>query len=206
MSATAAANHVDENAGERLTARRVRLFLWLSLAATAAGAVFGVLYFTVGGIFAPISDLAGGLMGVALIPAALSFRRLTAPRGWPATGRTAAVGLLGGATIIASSAGLVVGNALRLQESGLPVLVVQFLGMGMLGAWVFLVSATAPRRDLFRRGTVVVGLTTGACYLVVGLGEPMLGFPGVLTYSVGGLGVLGFVLWVVLATRDLRRF
>lgn len=184
-------------------ARRTAFFLWLSLAVTLGAAVLGGLYFAIGGIFGPLSDIAGGLMGVTVILSALALRRLMASRDVAAAGMTVVIGMMAGVLVIASSAGLTISSGMEVPF-GWTFLFVQFLGMAGIGAWVLSASVTA--RELFRRRTVVTGVVSGGSYLLVGLGEPIMGFTQTLTYTAGSLGILSFILWVVFATRDVRRF
>ncbi|MFP5332684.1 MAG: hypothetical protein ACLGHX_10050 [Acidimicrobiia bacterium] len=174
-------------------ARGARVALW----GTVAGAVLGVGYFTVGGIFAPLSDLAAGVIGVGLMPVVLHLHRRGGRSG---VDGVAATGLAAAAGMITSSLGLIVSDTLQI-EGGRAFLTVQFLSMAAFGGWLL---ATVRREGgRFSRRWHTTALVTAVAYVVAGIGEPLTGFRQIVIYSAGSVAVVAFCLWAARTRREL---
>lgn len=186
--------------------RRAARFVWISLGATGAGAVLGTLYFAQGGLFGPLSDVTGAVMGVALAPVAVHVWRTQRARAPLAAAVSLVAGLSAAALTGASSVGLILADTGVIQSEGYGILTAQFLGMGAIGAWLIAASAAARGSGLFRRRTARAAWVAGTCYLLVGVVEPLTGFAQTVMYSAGSVGLIGFGCWAVWAARDLARY
>ncbi len=188
---------------ERITARTAATATRLALGGTLAGAVLGVGYFTVGGVFAPLSDGAAAVFGLALAPVVVHVWE----RSRQAHGRLADASLvvgLGSAAVIASSSfGLILQDTGVVAGVGRAALTAQFVGMAAAGGWLLCVRGLARRSALFSRRVAAAAGVAGWGYLVVGLAEPLTGFRQLTMYSAGGVAIVAFSLWAVWAAREL---
>lgn len=164
---------------------------------TVAGAALGVGYFTMGGLFAQLSDGAAGAIGVGLVPVVLHLHRR---EGRGAADAVLVTGLAAAGRMIASSLGLIVSDTFQI-EAGRGFLAVQFLSMAIFGSWLL---ATV-RRDghRFSRRWRIAAVVTGLSYIVAGVGEPLTGFRQLVIYSAGSVAVVAFCLWAAWTSREL---
>ena len=169
----------------------------VALRGTVAGAALGVGYFTIGGVFAQLSDASAGVIGMGLVPVVLHIHRREGRSGVDAV---VGAGLVAAAGMIVSSLGLIGSNTFQI-ESGRGFLTMQFLSMAVFGGWLL---ATV-RRDgtRFSRRWRVAALVTGLSYIMAGIGEPLTGFRQVVIYSVGSVAVVAFCLWAAWTAREL---
>lgn len=174
-------------------ARGAQVALW----GTVAGAALGVGYFTVGGVFAQLSDLAAGVIGVGLVPLVLHLHRRD---GRPGVDAVVVTGLVAAGGMIASSLGLIVSDTFQI-EGGRGFLTVQFLSMAVFGGWLLATVRRDGKRFSPRWRTAA--LVTGVAYIVAGIGEPLSGFRQTVIYSAGSVAVVAFCLWAARTRREL---
>lgn len=182
---------------------------WHRTAATIAVAVPAaivllVVYFTVGGPFGTLNDLANAV--VAVLSAVLAVQ--TARLGVPATAVAAA---LAGATLMVVGSWLVITSRTGWVLAGL----VSAAGAAALGAWLLTLNLTAEGTGALSRHVTRVGVVSGALMTLGVLTIPdILGRVDVWEdlhwYSIAGFaGWLGFYLgypvWCALLAREARQ-
>lgn len=209
------ADVVDSAEDSRLpsdaTTSPVPSYAWKSaygvLGATLLAVVLGVGFFIYGGIFAPLSDAGGLLVGALLAPLVWGLYLLN--RG---DDLNRSVFLLGVVTVLGiclGSIGLIVMYLLSLTSEiyGAGFLSVQFLGWLLLGFWLLGVGTLGFRNDR-------VGRHISWAAMVSGVGTA----GGIVTllysYAVGSFTVtfplfmvlyaVGFVLWAFWLGGELR--
>jgi hypothetical protein len=187
------------NVASATAATGARLAMW----GTLGGAVLGVGYFTVGGLFAQLSDAAGGLVGLAMVPVVVHTWERTRTVGGRVADAGLMVGLGSSVAVVASSVGLILQDSGVVAGLGRAALTTQFLGMGALGAWLLTVRGAGRKSGLFSRRVSTAAAVAGVTYLVVGIGEPATGFRQFVVYSVGGIAIVAFTLWARWAARGL---
>lgn len=201
----------DSRLSSDTTTSPVLVYAWKSaygvLVATLLAVVLGIGFFTYGGIFAPLSDAGGLLVGVLLAPLVWGLHLLNRDDGLDRS-----VFLLGVVTVLGiclGSIGLIVMYLLSLNPEiyGSGFLGVQFLGWLLLGFWLLGVGTLGFRND-------TVGRRISWAAMVSGVGTT----GGIVTllysYAVGSFTVafslfmvlyaVGFVLWAFWLADDLR--
>lgn len=177
------------------------------LGATALAVVLGIGFFTYGGLFGPLSDAGGLLVGALLAPLVWTMSLLYEGdrfnRGVFLIGVVAVLGISLG------SAGLILGSLLSSNPElyGTGFLGVQFLGWLLLGVWVLGVGAIGLRNETVHRrvswAAIVAGIgTAGGMVTLVysyALGSFSLAFPIFM-----GLYLIGFVLWAFWVGGELK--
>lgn len=187
--------------------RKTAASLWHRTAATIAVAVPAaivllVVYFTVGGPFGTLNDLANAV--VAVLSAVLAVQ--TARFGVPATAVAAA---LAGATLMVVGSWLVITSRTGWVLAGL----VSAAGAAALGAWLLTLNLTAEGTGALSRHVTSVGVVSGALMTLGILTIPdILGRVDVwddlhwygIAGFVGWLGLyLGYPVWCALLARDV---
>jgi hypothetical protein len=122
------------------TAREtVRGWLLWALVAYLLGVITGAGYFTVGGVFALLSDLASVFMGLTMIPVVLGLERIFQPTNPRLNRNTRLVGLTGFSLL--TTGGLIL--VLFYFFNSLPGAVglgAQFAGVFLQGTWLILIG------------------------------------------------------------------
>lgn len=201
----------ETDAGASSMDRRVVAYAWKSaygiLGATALAVLLGVGFFAYDGIFAPLSDAGGLLVGLLLVPLVWAMYRLHAAadfnRGVVLIGAASAAG------IVVGSAGLILMHVLSVEsaELGGIFLSVQFLGWLLLGIWLLgigllgLKQETVSRRTSWAAVAAGVGALGGIVTLVYSyaVGSFTLAFPLFMA-----LYAIGFVLWAFWLGGEFR--
>ncbi|WP_290818781.1 hypothetical protein [Halovivax sp.] len=177
------------------------------LAATALAVALGIGFFTYGGIFAPLSDAGGLLVGLLLVPLVRALAVLN--RDDRLAGGVFLLGVAATAGIIIGSTGLLAVHLFSLDPAvyGAGFLGVQFVGWLLLGAWLLGVGALGLRTDSVagRASWAAVASGVGAAGGIVSL---------VYSYAVGSftpafpllmaLYAVGFVCWAFWLGGELR--
>jgi hypothetical protein len=178
--------------------------LSLGLVATLLSAVLGAAFFSVGGVFGPLSDLAALATGVALLPLvwALSVRDRSVTPRWSRAG--VAVGSAGFGLVALGSAGLLVTDIGLVSGFGVPALAVQFLGYGLVGVWLLLLGGVALRTGRLPRRVAWAGIVGGLGYASFPVGTVTVGFGAPILYLGMGAALAGFTLWAVWLWTFLR--
>lgn len=191
--------------------RPIPSYTWKSayamLGATVLAVVLGIGFFTYGGIFAPLSDAGGLLVGVFLVP--LVWAMYVLNRGdWLNRG-VLLVGIAATAGVVIGSIGLIAMYLLSLDPEiyGTGFLGVQFLGWLLLGFWLLGVGTLGFRNRAVERRISWAAMIAGAgaaggivtLLYSYAVGSFTLAFPlFMLLYAVG------FVLWAFWLGGDLR--
>jgi hypothetical protein len=201
----------DSRLSSDTTTSSVPSYTWKSaygvLVATLLAVVLGVGFFSYGGIFAPLSDAGGLLVGLLLAPLVWGMYLLN--RG---DGLNRSVFLLGVMTVLGiclGSIGLIVMYVLSLDPAsyGAGVLGIQFAGWLLLGAWLLGVGGLGLRNETVERRVSWAAIVTGigAAGGIVSLvysyaiGSFTLAFPVFMA-----LFAVGFVLWAFWLGGDMR--
>ncbi|WP_255171045.1 hypothetical protein [Natrononativus amylolyticus] len=177
------------------------------LGATVLAVALGIGFFTYGGVFAPLSDVGGLLVGMFLAPLVWTLFLLNREdrfdRGVFLVGAAATVG------IVLGSVGLVVMHLFSLNPAvyGTAFLAIQFLGWFLLGLWLFGIGAIGLRTDAVGRRVSWAGVISGA-----GAAGGIVAL--LYSYAVGSFTpafpffmavyAVGFVLWAFWLGIELR--
>lgn len=169
--------------------------------------MLGVGFFSYGGIFAPLSDAGGLLVGLLLAPLVWGMYLLNRDDGF-----NRSVFLPGVMTVLGiclGSTGLIVMYVLSLDPaiSGAGFLRIQFAGWLLLGAWLLGVGGLGLRNETGERRVSWAAIATGigAAGGIVSLvysyavGSFTLAFPVFMA-----LFAVGFVLWAFWLGGDIR--
>lgn len=193
------------------TTPSVPAYAWKSaygvLVATLLAVTLGIGFFTYGGIFAPLSDAGGLLVGVLLAPLVWTMYLLY--RGERFNHAVFSVGVVVSIGISIGSIGLMVVYLLSLDPEiyGTGFLGVQFLGWLLLGFWLLSIGALGFRNDTVRTrvswAAMVSGVgTTGG--IVTLLYSYVVGSFTVAFALFMVLYAVGFVLWAFWLGGELR--
>ena len=197
----------------RATSRRPTIpsYAWKStygvLVAGVISVVLGMGFFTYGGIFAPLSNIGGLVVGLLLVPLVWVIQRLNG--GVRGNRLVFFVGLTAATGIILGSIGLVALYPLSFSVDTYAVgfLAVQFLGWLLLGVWLLGVGVLCHRTGAVRKrvawaaALAGAGATGGILTLVYSyaIGSFVLAFSVFM-----GLYAVGFALWALWFGTDLR--
>jgi len=202
MSATT----VDSTEGG-IDPRLRRLAGWAAYAAalsTALGAAFFAGLLAVGGVFGPLSDAAGAVTGLALLPLAAALYRTYAPRSRRAGALVLALGIAAGVALYLSSIVVVAATEGLADLDGGAALVAQNAATGVFGAWLVLVGAVEHGARRFGPRVARAGVVGGAGYVLVAVGARLFGVVHPTAILGAGLGLAGFVVWGLLVGRRLH--
>jgi hypothetical protein len=176
---------------ERITVRR--WLLW-GLVAYLMGVVTGTGYFTIGGVFALLSDLASVLMGLTMIPVVLGLTKMF-NYGNPSLAQNAKwIGLIGFSLLTMGGTILSFFYFIRAFPGGFG-LGMQFAGIFLQAVWLIMVGKLSIQSGAFPNKAAYAGMTAGAGYFAVGLSS-VFGFnPISILASAAAVG--GYILWTL---------
>ncbi|AUV84500.1 hypothetical protein C2R22_23430 (plasmid) [Salinigranum rubrum] len=171
----------------------------LSLTGLVLSWIFGILFLTSGGIYAPLSDLGSLVYKLPLVVVAWILYRIYRPTA-PAVSR--AVFALGVAGIGVS---VVAGVGLAANDLGAPVgtagafLAGQRIGSLVVGIWLLAVSGQELLAKAFDRRVAVAGIVAGSgmvllqsSLLIGGVGHPGFGLGSIVQLT----GTLLWSIWI----------
>jgi hypothetical protein len=179
----------------------VRKWLLLGLGAYGFGVLTGIGYFSVGGIFALLSDAASVMMGLTMIPVVMGLAKLFNERKPGLSQITRLVGLAGFSLLTLGGLILVFFYFMRTLPGGFG-LGMQFFGIFLQGVWLILVGSLALQTGVFSRKIAFAGITAGAGYFVIGISSGLSFSP--LSMIASAVGVAGYVLWALWTRTALK--
>ena len=201
----------DESTATPDVATSVPSYAWKSaygvLSAMVLTIPLGIGFFVYGGIFGPLSDAGGLLVGLLLAPLIWTIYQLYEEVEYNRA--VFSLGLVAVVGISLGSLGLVVMNLLSMaaETYGPLFLGVQFLGWILLGGWLL-------GGGLLGRRTEAVSERTAWTAIVAGIGAAGGMMTLIYSYTVGSFTLLfpvfmlvftvGFLLWAFLLGGDLR--
>lgn len=184
----------------------LRKWLLLALIATLLGVVTGSLYFSYQGIWAPISDASGMLIGITLIPCALGMHRYLVMKTnqQSLSMLTMIVGLVGFILFTLAGAALIL---FYFDETlpGLLALNIQFGGGGLQGVWLILLGLISLQTKVFTKTAGWMALLAGIGYLTFGLTAIIDTSANPAVMTAAGIGLILFIIWVVLVRQGLNK-
>jgi hypothetical protein len=159
--------------------------------------IFGVLFLTSGGIYAPLSDLSSLIYKLPLVVVAWTLYRIYRPDVPAVSGAVLVLGLLGIAVSVVSGIGLAANDlGVQVGTAG-AFLAGQRIGSLVIGIWLLGVSGQEVFAKVFDRRVAVGGIVAGSgmillqsSLLIGGVGHPGFGLGSIVQLS-------GTVLWSV---------
>lgn len=183
--------------------RMVGQWLLIALVSMLLGAVTGIGFFAVGGIFAPLSDAASVMIGLSLIPVALGLDRLFHPFEPRLSRRAMRTGVAGLSLFAAGGLLLVLYHTLFGWLPEALAFGVQFLGILIQGIWLVMVGVLTLRSGVFDRSVGWAAAASGSAYLLMCISFPFdPGGPAVIMTAL--VAVVCFCAWAIWARAALR--
>ncbi len=174
-------------------------FAFLSAAATLLQIVTGLLFVSIGGIFGPITDVAGVLQAVSMIALALVLHLILRSEAQGLSLTAAVIGILSMLVFIVFQALLVVGVFTYEQ-----VTLIVITAGGGVGIWLLFVNYLALRDKVFPRGLSWVGLIAGAGFLVQMVSFWIWELESPLFFIGSSVAYFGYLFWAIwLGRRSL---
>jgi len=167
-------------------------FAYLSAAATLLQIVTGLLFVTIGGIFGPITDVAGVLQALSMIALALVLHLILRSVAQGLSLTAAVIGILSMLVFITFQLLLVVG-ALTYEQ----VTLIVITSGGGMGIWLLLVNYLAMRGKVFPRGLVWLGLIAGAGFLVQTVSFWVWELENPLFFVGSSVAYFGYLFWAI---------
>jgi hypothetical protein len=178
----------------------IRRWLLMGLGAYGFGVLTGIGYFTIGGIFALLSDAASIAMAVTMIPVVLGLAKIFERHNKEFSKIARLVGLTGFTLLGTGGAILVLFYFLRTLPGGLG-LGMQFAGIFLQGIWLMLVGILSQKTGTFSQKVSIAAIVGGVGYFVVGAGSAF-GFSPIL-YLASAVSVGAYVLWALWTRAEL---
>lgn len=178
----------------------IRKWLLLGLGAYGFGVLTGIGYFTIGGVFALLSDAASIAMALTMIPVVLGLAKIFERQNKEFSKIARLVGLTGFTLLGTGGAILVLFYFLRTLPGGFG-LGMQFAGIFLQGIWLMLVGIQAQKTGMFSPKVSRAAIAAGAGYFVVAAGSA-LGFSPIL-YLASAVSIGAYVLWVLWTRAEL---
>jgi hypothetical protein len=172
----------------------VRKWLLWGLVAYVLGVVTGIGYFTIGGIFALLSDATSVMMGLTMIPVVLGLAKMFESDNPGFARNTRLVGLTSFSLLMLGGLILVFFYFIRSLPGGFG-LGMQFTGIFLQGIWLILLGILSLQSGVFSRKIAWAGIAAGAGYFLVGTSSAF-GFNPVSMLG-SAMGVAGYVLWTL---------
>jgi hypothetical protein len=179
----------------------VRKWLLLGLIAYIAGVITGAGYFTIGGVFALLSDLASLFMGLTMIPVVLGLAKVFEPGKSDFAKTTRLVGLLGFSLLTIGGTILSFFYFVPTLAGGFG-LALQFFGIFLQGIWLILTGLLALQTKAFSRRAAWAGILAGAGYFVIGASSAIQF--NLISMLASGLAVVGYILWTLWTRSELK--
>jgi hypothetical protein len=179
----------------------IRKWLMYGLAAYLTGVITGVGYFTIGGVFALLSDLASVAMGLTMIPVVLGLAKIFA-RKKPETAKTFRILGLTGFALLTTGGGILSFFYFFQVLPGGFGLGLQFIGIFLQGIWLILTGVLAIQTGAFSRKAAWAGIIAGAGYFVIGASSAIQFNP--VSMLASGAAVVGYILWTLWTRSDLK--
>jgi hypothetical protein len=179
----------------------VRKWLVWGLVAYLFGVATGIGYFTIGGIFALLSDMSSVMMGLTMIPVVLGLAKLFDSEKSGLARNARRVGLAG-FTLLALG-GFVLSLFYFIQSlPGSIALGAQFAGIFLQGIWLIMVGMLTLQTGALPRKPAWAGIIAGAGYFVVAASSAF-GFNPISGLG-SAMGVVGYILWTLWTRSALR--
>jgi hypothetical protein len=174
-------------------------FAYLSAAATLLQIVTGLLFVSIGGIFGPITDVAGVLQAVSMIALALVLHLILRNEAQGLSLTAVVIGIFSMLVFIVFQLLLVVG-ALTYEQ----VTYIVITAGGGMGIWLLLVNYLALRGKVFPRGLIRVGLIAGAGFLVQMVSFWIWELESPLFFIGSSVAYFGYLFWAIWLGRRSR--
>jgi hypothetical protein len=171
-------------------------WLLLAMVAMILGAITGVGFFAVGGIFTPLSDTVAVIIGLALIPVVLGLGRIFRPHKPRFSFNTMAIGIIGLGLFSTGAFFLVLHHTIF---GGIPETAafgMQFFGIFLKSIWLFMLGLLILKTGIFEKRTGRAAILAGGAYLFVFATFPF--YPGMPVIIFGLLIALSsFFAWAI---------
>jgi hypothetical protein len=178
----------------------IRRWLLLGLGAYGFGVLTGIGYFTIGGIFALLSDAASVAMGLTMIPVVLGLAKIFERQNPEFSKIARLIGLTSFSLMSLGGAILVIFYFLRTFPGGFG-LGIQFAGIFLQGIYLMLVGILSQKTGTFSQKVSIAAIVGGVGYFVVGAGSAF-GFSPIL-YLASAVSVGAYVLWALWTRAEL---
>jgi hypothetical protein len=172
---------------------------YLSAVATLLQIVTGLLFVSIGGIFGPITDVAGVLQAVSMIAVALVLHLILRSEAQGLSLAAVVIGILSMLVFIVFQSLLVVG-ALTYEQ----VTLIVIAAGGGVGFWLLLVNYLALRGKVFPQGLIWVGMIAGAGFLVQMVSFWIWELESPLFYIGSSAAYFGYLFWAIWLGRRSR--
>ena len=181
---------------------QVEVFLgWaalLSAVATIATLITGILFFSLGGPFGKINDIASVFQVVLTVPVAVALYLLSRPNAAGLALLALAIGVISLGTVGVLQALLVFG-AVTFEQTIREVLTAG----GAIGLWLILGNVLALGAKILAVGLGTLGIVAGVSYILPAVGYRKGGQSHPLFYAGSFLALVGYSIWATWLGRLL---